>query len=289
MRAETAACRALVLLALVATPLAATADEAATTDSGAPLSAEDSALLSQALVFDPVAAANTPTKSLNLPQLPAPPGLAVNGHDKPDGSGTIAITQPLPSDWDSKIGIDLNVAAAPPVNYQPGAPLPGSASGDNSGAAWASVGVSNLASVNARIDPDSDRGRLGTTLQHAIPLGGDFSLTLRDSYAVTDTLGTFDTAPAAPSGLPVTALPQASSGTAPAPVWSNERGVKFDILPTGTTLGAAVASASNDPVTHNTLSADQKLFGALHVTTSVTDLGEPTINKSITAGFKLNW
>jgi hypothetical protein len=40
---------------------------------------------------------------------------------------------------------------------------------------------------------------------------------------------------------------------------------------------------------HNTLSAEQKLFGPLHVTTSVSDLGEATVNKSITAGFKLHW
>ena len=85
------------------------------------------------------------------------------------------------------------------------------------------------------------------------------------------------------------ALPQASAGPAPQPVWSNERGVKFDILPTGTTLAANLVSASNDPVTHNTLSAEQKLFGPLHVTTAVSDLGEATVNKSITAGFKLNW
>ena len=61
------------------------------------------------------------------------------------------------------------------------------------------------------------------------------------------------------------------------------------ISPTGTTLAAGITTASNDPVTHNTLSADQKLFGPLHVTTAVSDIGEPTSKKSITAGFKLTW
>ena len=65
--------------------------------------------------------------------------------------------------------------------------------------------------------------------------------------------------------------------------------MKFDILSTGTTLGAGITTASNDPVTHNTLSADQKLYGPLHVTTAVTDLGQPTASKSISARFKLNW
>ena len=72
-------------------------------------------------------------------------------------------------------------------------------------------------------------------------------------------------------------------------VFGNEKAVKFNILPTGTTLGAGVATASNDPATHNTFSAEQKLYGPLHVTTAVTDLGQTTSSKSITAGFKLHW
>ncbi len=72
-------------------------------------------------------------------------------------------------------------------------------------------------------------------------------------------------------------------------VWDNEMAAKFDIVPTGTAFGAKVASNSTDPATHNTLSAEQRLYGPLHVTTAVTDLGQPTSSKSITAGFKLNW
>ncbi|MGB8747649.1 MAG: hypothetical protein WCD54_17005 [Pseudolabrys sp.] len=48
-------------------------------------------------------------------------------------------------------------------------------------------------------------------------------------------------------------------------------------------------SASNDPVTHNTLSAEQKLYGPLQVTTAVTDFGQTSSSKSISAGFKLHW
>ena len=206
MRAAAVARCGLVLVALLAVPLSATAAEPATTGSiappnsadqstdGAPLAAEDSAALGQVLVFDPASLAAAPAKPLSLPSLSAPPGPAISGQDKPDGSGTVAIKQALPTDWDTKVGVDLTLAAPPPVSYQPDAPLPGSASGASSGAAWASVGLFNLASIDARIDPASDQGRLGTTLQHAIPLGDDFSLTLRDSYAVTDSLGALRTA-----------------------------------------------------------------------------------------------
>lgn len=64
-------------------------------------------------------------------------------------------------------------------------------------------------------------------------------------------------------------------------VFGNEKAVKFNILPSGTTLGAGFATASNDPVTHNAFSADQKLYDALHVTTAVTDVGQTTSNKSV--------
>ena len=95
--------------------------------------------------------------------------------------------------------------------------------------------------------------------------------------------------PATPSSdMPLMAAPAATAPPTPQ-IWGNQKAVKFDVLATGTTFGAGVATASNDPVTHNTFSADQKLYGPLHVTTSVTDFGQPTTSKSITAALKLNW
>ncbi|MFZ0261595.1 MAG: hypothetical protein WAL36_16700 [Pseudolabrys sp.] len=45
-------------------------------------------------------------------------------------------------------------------------------------------------------------------------------------------------------------------------------------------------SASNDPVTHNTLSAEQKLYGPLQVTTAVTDFGQTSSSKKHQRGFQ---
>lgn len=119
-----------------------------------------------------------------------------------------------------------------------------------------------------------------------MPIGSNFSMTLQNSYSVT---GAYGTPQAGPSDLPLMAMPTAPA-TQPTPqVWGNERLAKFDVLPTGTTLAAGLASTSIDPVTHNKLSAEQKLYGPLHVTTAVTDIGQPVTNKSISAGFKLNW
>jgi hypothetical protein len=83
--------------------------------------------------------------------------------------------------------------------------------------------------------------------------------------------------------------PAEPAAQGPSQVWGNEKSVRLNIQPTGTTLAAGITTASHDPVTHNTISADQKLFGSLHVTTAVSDIGQPVTNKSTTAGFKLNW
>jgi hypothetical protein len=163
--------------------------------------------------------------------------------------------------------------------------LPTARDDSPSGSAWASVGVANIGSVDARIDPSNEQGKVGTTLKQSIPFGGRFAVTLQDTYSVTETRSQ---PTAGPGDIPLMALPPASTPLAPQ-VFGNERAVKFNILPTGTTLAAGVVSASNDPVTHNTLSAEQKLYGPLQVTTAVTDFGQTSSSKSISAGFKLHW
>ncbi len=251
-----------------------------------PLTKEESAALGSALMFDPTTLTSAaPAKPLRLPNGLAPQSLDVSHTDKPDGSTTVVVKEPLATGWDTNVGADLGLTTQQPTDgYRPGLPIPGSRAAGGSGAAWASVGVPNFASVDARVDPSNDRGKVGTTLKQSIPIGSSLSLTLQDSYSVTETVGTPVPGPA---DLPLMTLP--APGTPSPQVWGNEKLAKFDVLSTGTTLAAGVNTATGDPVTHNKLSADQKLYGPLHVTTAVTDLGQPVPNKSITAGFKLNW
>ena len=263
-------------LALVAVPAAAQESTEV-----APVSPEDSALLANALVFDPAVLATAPKKPLRLP------GYRNSEYDitrtqKVDGSTTVVVKQPLQTEWSNSVGADL--APSRPATY----PLPLPTEHNNglpAGAAWASVGVPNFASVDARVDPTNEQGKVGTTIKHSIPFGGRFAVTVQGTYSVTEMLGQPSSGP---GDLPLLALPP--SGTPAAQQdFGNEKAVKFNILPTGTTLGAGFANVSNDPVTHNTFSADQKLYGPLHVTTAVTDVGQVTSAKSVTAGFKLNW
>jgi len=297
------AVRAMVALAcaLAALPAAQAQDVRITAPSAAedaqaspPLTPDESAVLGQTLLFDPAdLAATTPARPLRVPSLSKPRDLSVNGTENLDGTRKVVVKQPLAAtDWEANVGADLKTAP-PPTGFAPGNPYPGTVAEHGSGAAWASVGVPNLASLDARLDPANDQGKLGATFKHAIPIGKKLSVTVQDRYSVTGTFSAPLTGPPSPSALPLAAAPApadpAAPGPGPAPVWGNEKSVKLAIQPTGTTLGAGFTSASNDPVTHNTLSADQKLFGPLHVTTAVSDIGQPVTNKSITAGFKLNW
>lgn len=251
-----------------------------------PLSPEESAALGNALIFDSTTLTTAaPAKPLRLPSQTIQQSFDIKTNEKPDGVSTMTLKQSLP--YDSNVGADLGVASSAPDIYRPGRPLPGSRAERSSGAAWASVGVvPNLASVDARVDPTRDQGKLGTTFKHAMPIGSNFSMTLQNSYSVT---GTYGTPQAGPSDVPLMAIPPAPAAPPTPQVWGNEKLAKFDVLATGTTLAAGLASTSIDPVIHNKLSAEQKLYGGLHVTTAVTDVGQPVSNKSISAGFKLNW
>ncbi|HET8545577.1 MAG TPA: hypothetical protein VFL68_13835, partial [Pseudolabrys sp.] len=162
-------------LALVAMP--ASAQESTEV---APLTTEDSALLANALVFDPGALATAPKKPLRLP------GYRNSEYDitrtqKVDGSTTVVVKQPVQTEWSNSVGADL----APPTPTAYPLPLPTERNnGMPAGAAWASAGVPNLASVDARIDPTNEQGKVGTTIKHSIPFGSRFAVTVQGTYSV---------------------------------------------------------------------------------------------------------
>jgi hypothetical protein len=229
---------------------------------------------------------DAPAKTLRTPTLKSTKNFDMSRTDKPDGSSNIVLKQPLPIDWDAKVGADLGLRTAPSIVYTPDPWMSGSRDQRGSGAAWASVGLlPNLATVDARVDPSNDQGRIGTTFKHTMPVGSRFAVTLQNTYSVTET---FSASTATPTDFPLMAAPPATGVPVPQ-VWGSEKAAKFDYLPTGTSFGAKVATSSTDPVTHNQLTAEQQIYGPLNVTTAVTDFGQTSASKSITARFKLNW
>ena len=97
-------------------------------DAQKPLTSEESDMLGRALVFDPAAlASNRPPRTLKQRALSRSAGLDVKNTDKPDGSSSVALKQPLAidsADIDSNVGADVNLAAQPSSIYQPRGPLP---------------------------------------------------------------------------------------------------------------------------------------------------------------------
>ena len=200
--------------------------------------------------------------------------------EKADGSVAVSAGRRLPTDWDAKVGVDVGLAAP--------APVPDALSGQaqDRGAGWANVAVPaapigfDKATIDARVDPNADQGKLSTALSRAVPLGGGVSLKLQSGYSVTQSL-------ASPGGI---AAAPSSSATAPATrVFSGDGAVRLE-FPTATALSAGARMSSTDDRLLPSVSAEQKLFDTpLRVTGSISQRPTGETDRSITAGFKRSW
>jgi hypothetical protein len=200
--------------------------------------------------------------------LAAPPATVGSRTDKADGSMTLSAGQRLPTPWDAKVGVDL---AAPAV------PLPGQA-GEDRGTGWANLAVPaapiglDKATIDARVDPSADLGKLSTALSRSVPIVGGLSLTLQNGYSVTQSL-------TSPNGLPG---PNAR-------VYSGDGGVRLE-LPSATSFTAGAKMSSTDERLTPTLSAEQKLFGSpLSITGTISQRPTGETDRSVKAGFRQTW
>ena len=200
--------------------------------------------------------------------------------EKADGSVAVSAGRLLPTDWDAKVGVDVGLAAP--------APVPDALSGQaqDRGAGWANVAVPaapigfDKATIDARVDPNADQGKLSTALSRAVPLGGGVSLKLQNGYSVTQSL-------ASPGGI--AAAPTAPA-TAPATrVFSGDGAVRLE-FPTATALSAGARMSSTDDRLLPSVSAEQQLFDTpLRVTGSISQRPTGETDRSIMAGFKRSW
>src|SRR6185437_7101469 len=93
-----------------ASPPSNPTDEAAS-QADTPLTADEAAALDNALTFDSMNLSDAKPKSLRLPNFADPNKFGVSHADKPDGSRTVVLKQPLSaSEWDAKVGADLTLA-----------------------------------------------------------------------------------------------------------------------------------------------------------------------------------
>lgn len=250
-----------------------------------PLSEEERQKLNQALATDYFDFGDK--KSAQLRRHRVVDGEAHGLNVSRNGAHTVVFDKPIvPSagQWNAKLGADLGMSADQVASANADNPLRVQRSNRNSDAAWASFGLS-AATVDARVNTGNDQGLVATTFKHSVPIGSALSLTLQSRTSVTETFGQGATS----FDIPMRTLPVNDAAAVGSRVWGQENSAKFNIPATGTSFVAGVSASSADTVSHNTFSAEQKVYGPLQVSTSVTDVGQAGENKSVNARFKFNW
>lgn len=202
--------------------------------------------------------------------------------DKPDGSSAVAIKQPITPFWDTRVGADLNVTTKMPMTSSE--VLAEKIAHNNqisqsSGSAWAAMtapGVGSIwdkTAIEARTDPSQEQSKFGTSLTKSLPFGGDqYALTLQQGYNVTQQ----------------TLVPLFGLG-ASSRIYEIDQSAKLGIAETGTSFIAGQTHSSADDKWLRRIGAEQKLFGGVTVTGSISETPDGIANRSLSAGFKTRW
>jgi hypothetical protein len=187
------------------------------------------------------------------------------------------VEAPVASPWDSKVGIDYRKPSIPATNFQPEQLTAGAIPDQSTGVAWATITSPGLASalgwdqtaIETRVDPAQEQSQFGTRLSRSVPVGEDVSVTLENGVSVTRS------------------VPNAG---AQSHGWARSQALRFNVLPTDTTLSIGADISSTDDKWLRTFSAEQKLFGSpFSVTGSVSETPTGDMSKSLKAGFKRTW
>ena len=203
-------------------------------------------------------------------------------NDRPDGSSAVAIKQPISPFLNTRVGADLNVTTRMPTTSSEFLLQKIENDGhlsQSTGSAWAAITAPGVASiwdktaVEARTDPAQDQSKLATSLTKSLPFGGDrYALTLQQGYNVTQqTL------------VPLFGLSASSR------IYEVEQSAKLGIVETGTSFIAGQSHSTADDKWLRRIGAEQKLFGGVTVTGSVSETPGGFANRSLSAGFKAQW
>ena len=200
--------------------------------------------------------------------------------DKPNGSA-VSVKQPISPFWDTRIGADMTVTRQPSTMSEllSEKVANGGSEPQSSGTAWAAItapGVGSIwdkTAVEARVDPSQDQSKLGTSLSKSLPLSEQYSLTLQNGYNVIQQ-----------GVVPVPGLTGRTTRN-----YETEQSAKLSITDTGTSFSAGQTLSSNDDKWLRKVGAEQKLFGGVSISGSISETPLGTASKSITAGFKQSW
>jgi hypothetical protein len=207
---------------------------------------------------------------------------AWSANEKSNGASAVSVKQSISPFWDTRIGADMTVARQSTTTTSEqlseklanGGSLP-----QSSGTAWAAItapGVASIwdqTSVEARVDPGSEQSKLGTSLSKSLPLGEQYSLTLKNGYNLIQ------------QGL----VPVPGIVSHPARSQETDQSARLSITDTGTSLIAGQTLSTSDDKWLRKVGAEQKLFDGVTISGSIGETPSGAANKSLSAGFKRSW
>ncbi len=205
-----------------------------------------------------------------------------SANERANGTSAVSVRQSISPFWDTRIGADMTVArqGAATTSEQLSEKLAnGGSLPQSSGTAWAAVtapGVASIwdtTSVEARIDPNSEQSKLGTSLSKSLPIGEQYSLTLKNDYNLIQ------------QGLvPVPGIvghPSRSSET--------DQSARLSIADTGTSFTAGQTLSGSEDRWLRKVGAEQRLLDGVTISGSIGETPSGAANKSLSAGFKRSW
>jgi hypothetical protein len=234
---------------------------------------------------------NVDASTLNLPEAKrraaskstADDDMSWSSNARGNGTSAVTVKQSLTPFWDTRIGADMTVVNQPSNStsadllrqkFAPDAPP-----SQSSGTAWAAAtapGVGSIwdnTSIEARVDPGQEQGKLGTSLTKAVPLTDTYSLTLQNGINVIQ------------QGI----VPVPGIVSHPSRSYETDQSAKLSITDTGTSFVAGQTLSSTEDKWLRKFGAEQKLFDGVTVSGSVSETSSGATNKSISAGFKKSW
>jgi hypothetical protein len=209
------------------------------------------------------------------------PDLNWSNQNNANGSSGVSVKQSISPFWDTRVGADMTVTKQPTTMSELLAEKAENGGGvpQNGGSAWAAVTAPGAGSiwdktaVEARVDPGSDRSKIGATITKAVPLIDEYNLSLQNGYNVTQ--------------QGVVPIPGAAPRTNRS--FDTEQSAKLSMGSTGTSLIAGQTLSTGEDRWLRRVGAEQKLLDNVTVSGSIGETAQGTTTKSITAGFKKSW
>jgi hypothetical protein len=208
-------------------------------------------------------------------------GMSWSNRDQANGASAVSVKQSVTPFWDARVGADMTVTREPTTMSELLAEK--TANGGNlpqsGGSAWAAITapgagqVWDKTAVEARVDPNSDQSKLGTSISKQVPLNGQAAITLSNGYNVIQQ-----------GVVPVPGMTARTDRT-----YGTDQSATVELTETGTSFSAGQTLSTTDDKWLRKVGAEQKILGGVTISGSVSETAQGTTSKSVTAGFKKSW